>query len=454
VVDAADAHGPAMAGRSDAELRGLTGIHRDRLHAGADPEALLPEAFAAVREAFRRTTGDEVTGAQLVAAVALTRGHVVVPPAGDHPVLASTPAAHLAALTGRPVHVVAPTTVGARALSEQAAPALRLLGRTVGLVPAGTDREEHRRAYAADVTYGAYADLIYDDLREALARDVGDLVQRGLGVAIVHGATEVLLARSRKSLRLTTGSGADRRILAEIAVGAYFRRYERLCGLADTADPDLFAALYGLDVVEVTGTTLIRATPSGSGRGLADRLRTERFDAVAERQRSEIRAQRNRMLSSDRTLEIARDMRDVAVDDLLAAMLPSFRVSRTQLRALDEELTEILSHPPPAALQSRRRGQVVVVARQLVDTTWDAREAQLGPELARRIMLQVLDRRWSEHLAAMAALEAALWRQPAGRNLLGFYQRRAAELFAVLQCRIHRDVLDYWVHLRPEDVES
>jgi preprotein translocase subunit SecA len=58
VVDAVDAHGPAIAGRPDADLRGLTRMHQDRQRAGADPEALLPEAFAAVREAFRRTTGD------------------------------------------------------------------------------------------------------------------------------------------------------------------------------------------------------------------------------------------------------------------------------------------------------------------------------------------------------------------------------------------------------------
>jgi preprotein translocase subunit SecA len=441
VVDAVDAHGPAMAGRPDAELRGLIGIHQDRLHAGAEPETLLPEAFAAVREAFRRTTGDEVTGAHLVAAAALTRGHVVVPRARDHPVLASTPAAHLAALTGRPVHVVAPTTAGAQALSEQAAPALRLLGRTVGFVPAGTDREEHRRAHAADVTYGAYTDLIYDDLRAGLAYEVGHVVHRGLGTAIVHGATEVLLDRSREPLHLTTGSGAGRRTVAEIAVGAHFRRYERLCGLADTADPDVFAALYGLDAVEVTGTTLIRATPSGSGRGLADRLRTERFDAVA--QRSEIRAQRDRMLTGDRPLEIAREMRDVALELFLAATLPSPRVSRAQLRALDEDLTAVLGHPPPAALRSRHRDEVVVVAHQVVATAWDARDAELGPELARRIMLQVLDRRWSEHLAALADLQSAVRREPTGGDPLDSYERRAAVMFDGLQYLIHRDTLGY-----------
>jgi preprotein translocase subunit SecA len=454
VVDAVDAHALPMAGRPDAELRGLSRIHQDRLRAGADPEALLPEAFAAVREAFRRTTGDEVTGAHLVAAAVLARGHVVVPRPGDHPVLVSTPAAHLAALTGRPVHVVAPNTAEARALSEQAAPALRLLGRTVGSVPPGKDREEHRRAYAADVTYGAYTDLIHDDLREALAWDVGDLVQRGLGVAIVHGATDVLVDRSREPLRLTTGSGADRRTLAEIAVGAYFRRYERLCGLAGAADPDLFAALYGLDVVEVTGTTLIRATPSGSGPGLADRLRMERFDAVVERQRSEIRARRDRILSDDRTLEIARDMRDAALELLLAAALPSSRVSSAQLRALEEELTAVLGHPPPAALRSRHRDQVLVAAHQLVITAWDAREAELGPEQVRRIMLQVLDRRWSEHLAALAAVPAAMSLERTRGDPLDFYRRRAAEQFADLQHLIHRDTLGYCLQLPPEQVGS
>jgi preprotein translocase subunit SecA len=263
----------------------------------------------------------------------------------------------------------------------------------------------------------------------------------------------VLLDRSREPLRLTIGSGARRRIVAEIAVGAYFRRYERLCGLAATAEPDLFAALYGLDTVEVAGTTLIRATPSGSEHGLADRLRMERFDAVAEHQRSEILAQRNRILSGDRTLEIAREVRDVALELLLAATLPSSRVSRAQLRGLDDELTAVLGHPAPA-FRSRHRDEVVMTARQLVTTAWDAREAELGPELARRIMVQVLDRRWSEHLTALADLQAALWREPTRGDPLDSYQHRAADLFADLQYRIHRDTLGYCLQVRPEEVES
>ena len=453
VVEAVDVHGLPMAGRTDAELRGLTGIHQDRLHTGADPEALLPEAFAAVREAFRRTTGDEVTGAHLVAAAALTRGHVVVLRTGGDPVLASTPAAHLAALTGQPVHVVAPTVAEARELSVQAASALLLLGRTVGLVPSGTDREEYRRAYAADVTYGAYTDPIYDDLRGGLAYEPAHVVQRGLGTAIVHGATEVLLDRSREPQRIITGSGPDLRTVAEIAVGAHFRRYERLCGLADTADPDVFAALYGLDTVEVTGTTLIRATPSGSGQGLAARLRTERFDAVFERQRSEVRAQRDRMLTGDRPLEMAREMRDEAVRLFLAATLPSPRVSRAHLRALAEDLTTVLGHPPPEVLRSRHRDEVVVAAHQLVATAWDARErkAELGPELARRIMLQVLDWRWIVHLALLDDLHAALRRKPARRSdPLDTYQRRADDMFDGLQYLIYRDTLAYCLRATAE----
>ena len=453
VVEAVDVHRLPMAGRTDAELRGLTGIHQDRLHTGADPEALLPEAFAAVREAFRRTTGDEVTGAHLVAAAALTRGHVVVLRAGGHPVLASTPAAHLAALTGQPVHVVAPTAAEARALCVEAAPALLVLGRTVGLVPSGTDREEYRRAYAADVTYGAYTDPIYDDLRGGLAYEPAHVVQRGLGTAIVHGATEVLLDRSREPQRISTGSGPDLRTVAEIAVGAHFRRYERLCGLADTAEPDVFAALYGLDTVEVTGTTLIRATPSGPGQGLAARLRIEQFDAVFERQRSEVRAQRDRMLTGDRPLEIAREMRDEAVELFLGATLPSSWVSRTQLQALAEELTTVLGHPPPAALRSRRRDRVVAAAHQLVATSWDAREreAELGPELARRIMLLVLDQRWSEHLAALDDLQTAMWLTPTrGADPLEYYQRRTDEMFDELQYLIHRDTLSYCLQATAE----
>ena len=172
-----------------------------------------------------------------------------------------------------------------------------------------------------------------------------------------------------------------------------------------------------------------------------------------ERQRIEIRAQRDRMLTSDRPLEIAREMHDEAVRLFLAATLPSSRVSSAHLRALAEDLTTVLGHPPPAALRSRRRDQVVAVAHQLVATSWDARErqAELGPELARRTMLQVLDQRWSQHLAALDHLQTATWLTPArGADPLEHYQRRTDEMFDGLQYLVHRDTLGYCLQATAE----
>jgi len=174
---------------------------------------------------------------------------------------------------------------------------------------------------------------------------------------------------------------------------------------------------------------------------------------VFERQRIEIRAQRDRMLTSDRPLEIAREMHDEAVRLFLAATLPSSRVSSAHLRALAEDLTTVLGHPPPATLRSRRRDQVVAVAHQLVATSWDARErhAELGPELARRIMLQVLDQRWSQHLAALDHLQTAMWLTPArGADPLEHYQRRTDEMFDGLQYLVHRDTLGYCLQATAE----
>ena len=96
---------------------------------------------------------------------------------------------------------------------------------------------------------------------------------------------------------------------------------------------------------------------------------------------------------------------------------------------------------------------MVAAAHQLVATSWDAREreAELGPELARRIMLLVLDQRWSEHLAALDDLQTAMWLTPTrGADPLEYYQRRTDEMFDELQYLIHRDTLSYCLQATAE----
>src|SRR5690606_25433296 len=164
----------------DEALRAKTGEFRARLAAGETLDALIPEVFAVVREAARRTIGLRHFDVQLIGGLALHEGKIAEMRTGEGKTLVATLAAYLNALPGRGVHVVTVNEYLAQRDADWMGPIYRFLGMTVGVIRSGQTPAEKRAAYAADITYGTNNEFGFDYLRDNLAFRVEDQVQRGL----------------------------------------------------------------------------------------------------------------------------------------------------------------------------------------------------------------------------------------------------------------------------------
>src|SRR5512138_1034360 len=191
---------PAMKKRSDAELRGLTAEFKTRLDNGAKLDDILPEAFAAVREAGRRTLGMRHFDVQLVGGMVLHQGSIAEMKTGEGKTLVATLPLYLNALSGRGVHVVTVNDYLAKRDSEWMGKLYRFLGLSVGVIVHDLDDEERREAYAADVTYGTNNEFGFDYLRDNMKFDLSECVQRGHNFAIVDEVDSILIDEARTPL--------------------------------------------------------------------------------------------------------------------------------------------------------------------------------------------------------------------------------------------------------------
>jgi preprotein translocase subunit SecA len=189
-----------MRARSDAELRELTDVFRKRLAEGEDLDDLLPEAFAVVREAARRTIGKRHFDVQLVGGVALHWGMIAEMKTGEGKTLVATLPSYLNALTGEGVHVVTVNDYLAKRDAEWMGVIHRFLGLEVGVILAQMTPWERRPNYAADITYGTNNEFGFDYLRDNMAMSVDDMVQRGHHYAIVDEVDSILIDEARTPL--------------------------------------------------------------------------------------------------------------------------------------------------------------------------------------------------------------------------------------------------------------
>jgi preprotein translocase subunit SecA len=215
---------PAARACTDDELRARTGAYRARLSRGEAAQALLPEAFATVREAARRAIGLRHHDVQIMGGAALQLGMIADMRTGEGKTLTATLPAYVAALSRQPVHVVTANDYLAMRDRNWMQPVYQLLGLTAGLLePAPkVDIAVRRAQYAADVTYGPWAEFCYDFLRDNLARDPDEISQRGLGVAIVDEADLILIDEMRTPtiLGAPVAGQEDRHEAVARAVGA------------------------------------------------------------------------------------------------------------------------------------------------------------------------------------------------------------------------------------------
>ena len=184
----------------DDALRGKTAAFKLRYENGESLDSLLPEAFAVVREAAKRTLGQRHYDVQVMGGAALHRGNIAEMKTGEGKTLVSTLPAYLNALTGKGVHIVTVNDYLAERDSEWMGRVHRFLGLKVGVILASMSPAERRKAYAADITYGTNNEFGFDYLRDNMAWSLVDCVQRGHNFAIVDEVDSILIDEARTPL--------------------------------------------------------------------------------------------------------------------------------------------------------------------------------------------------------------------------------------------------------------
>ena len=184
----------------DQALRSKTDKFKERIASGESLDSILPEAFAVVREAAKRTLGQRHYDVQLMGGAALHKGNIAEMRTGEGKTLVSTLPAYLNALTGKGVHIVTVNDYLAERDSEWMGRVHRFLGLKVGVILASMSPAERREAYAADITYGTNNEFGFDYLRDNMAWTLSDCVQREHNFAIVDEVDSILIDEARTPL--------------------------------------------------------------------------------------------------------------------------------------------------------------------------------------------------------------------------------------------------------------
>jgi len=193
---------------SDAELKAKTDEFKQRLAEGETTDDILPEAFAAAREAAWRVLGMKPFRVQIIGGIVLHQGRIAEMKTGEGKTLVAVLPAYLNALTGEGVHIVTVNDYLARRDSEWMGKVHRFMGVSVGLIVHGLTAEERRNAYACDITYGTNNEMGFDYLRDNMAVYKRDTVQRGHAFAIVDEVDSILIDEARTPL-IISGQGDE-----------------------------------------------------------------------------------------------------------------------------------------------------------------------------------------------------------------------------------------------------
>ena len=204
------------AAMSEEELRAVTPALKERLANGETLEDILPDAFAACREASVRAVGLKPYPVQVLGGIVLHNGGIAEMKTGEGKTLVATLPAYLNALTGEGVHIVTVNDYLARRDSEWMGKVYRYLGLTVGLIVNGLDNDQRREAYAADITYGTNNEFGFDYLRDNMVYSPRERVQRGLAFAIVDEVDSILIDEARTPL-IISGQGTESTDLYQLA---------------------------------------------------------------------------------------------------------------------------------------------------------------------------------------------------------------------------------------------
>ena len=207
IAETVDALADQYKAMSDSELKGVTNVLKGRLEKGETLDEILPDAFAAVREAGDRVLGMRHFFVQIMGGIVLHQGRVAEMSTGEGKTLVATLPAYLNALAGKGVHIVTVNDYLARRDAEWMGKLYKFMGLSVGVVVPGMQPEEKRAAYQCDITYATNNELGFDYLRDNMVIKKSDLVQRPLSFAIVDEVDSILIDEARTPLIISGHSG-------------------------------------------------------------------------------------------------------------------------------------------------------------------------------------------------------------------------------------------------------
>ena len=206
IADAVEALEGKYAAMSDTDLKAQTGVLKGRLAAGETTDDILPDAFAALREAAWRVLNMKHFRVQVIGGICLHQGRIAEMRTGEGKTLVATLPAYLNALTGKSVHVVTVNDYLARRDAEWMGKVHKFMGLTVGVIAPGMDDDQKREAYRCDIVYGTNNEFGFDYLRDNLKTDLTKMVQRDLSFAIVDEVDSILIDEARTPL-IISGKG-------------------------------------------------------------------------------------------------------------------------------------------------------------------------------------------------------------------------------------------------------
>ena len=225
VVDKIESYDSAMQALTDEELRAKTEEFKGRLAAGETLDDLLPEAFAAVREAAWRVRQMKPFRVQLIGGIVLHQGRIAEMKTGEGKTLVAVMPAYLNALEGKGVHIVTVNDYLASRDADWMGEIFRFMGLSVGVILNGLTSAERQAAYACDITYATNNELGFDYLRDNMVVRIENIVQRGLHYAIIDEVDSILIDEARTPL-IISGSGTKSTQLYEIA-DAFAKRLKK-----------------------------------------------------------------------------------------------------------------------------------------------------------------------------------------------------------------------------------
>ena len=329
VADAVTALEDDTKALSDDALRARTVEMKQRFAEGATLKDLLPEAFATVREAARRSLGQRHFDVQLIGGMVLNDGDIAEMKTGEGKTLVATLAVYLNALTGKGVHVITVNDYLAKRDADWMGNVYKFLGLSVGCIVHGLDDDERRAAYACDVTYGTNNEYGFDYLRDNMKMRTTDMVQRGHAFAIVDEVDSILVDEARTPL-IISGPVEDRAELY-IAIDALMPKLEAEHFELDEKQRQVSLTEAGNEYLE----QLLREMDMLKGESLYD---IENVSAVHHINQA---LKAHKMFQRDRDY-IVKDDQVVIIDEFTGRMMQGRRYSEGLHQALEaKERVEI-----------------------------------------------------------------------------------------------------------------